>query len=217
MSETINLLLVGTWQTIYMVVVSTLIATIFGVPLGVLLMVTDKDQILHNEPLNKILGTIVNIFRSVPFVILLIVLIPFTRLLVGKAIGTTAAIVPLSVAAIPFMGRLTETALREVDRGVIEAAQSMGASPFQIITKVLIPEALPSIAAGVTITTINLVGYSAMAGVIGGGGLGDLAVRYGYQRFMLDIMLYTVAILVAMVQLIQFLGDILVKHLSRNR
>ncbi|MDP9750044.1 MULTISPECIES: methionine ABC transporter permease [Thermoanaerobacter] len=217
MSETINLLLVGTWQTIYMVVVSTFIATIFGVPLGVLLMVTDKGQILHNEPLNKILGTIVNIFRSVPFVILLIVLIPFTRLLVGKAIGTTAAIVPLSVAAIPFMGRLTETALREVDRGVIEAAKAMGASPLQIITKVLVPEALPSIAAGITITTINLVGYSAMAGVIGGGGLGDLAVRYGYQRFMLDIMLYTVAILVAMVQLIQFLGDMLVKHLSRNR
>ncbi|ADH61090.1 binding-protein-dependent transport systems inner membrane component [Thermoanaerobacter mathranii subsp. mathranii str. A3] len=217
MSETINLLLVGTWQTIYMVVVSTFIATIFGVPLGVLLMVTDKGQILHNEPLNKILGTIVNIFRSVPFVILLIVLIPFTRLLVGKAIGTTAAIVPLSVAAIPFMGRLTETALREVDRGVIEAAKAMGASPLQIITKVLVPEALPSIAAGITITTINLVGYSAMAGVIGGGGLGDLAVRYGYQRFMLDIMLYTVAILVAMVQLIQFLGDMLVKHLSRNQ
>jgi len=217
MSETINLLLVGTWQTIYMVVVSTFIATIFGVPLGVLLMVTDKGQILHNEPLNKMLGTIVNIFRSVPFVILLIVLIPFTRLLVGKAIGTTAAIVPLSVAAIPFMGRLTETALREVDRGIIEAAQSMGASPLQIITKVLVPEALPSIAAGITITTINLVGYSAMAGVIGGGGLGDLAVRYGYQRFMLDIMLYTVAILVAMVQLIQLIGDVLVKQLSKNR
>ncbi|ABY93056.1 MAG: Binding-protein-dependent transport systems inner membrane component [Caldanaerobacter subterraneus] len=217
MSETINLLLVATWQTIYMVAVSTFIATIFGVPLGILLMVTDRNQILQNELLNKILGTIVNIFRSVPFVILLIVLIPFTRLLVGKAIGTTAAIVPLSVAAIPFMGRLTETALREVDRGIIEAAQSMGASPLQIITKVLVPEALPSIAAGITITTINLVGYSAMAGVIGGGGLGDLAVRYGYQRFMLDIMLYTVAILVAMVQLIQLIGDVLVKQLSKNR
>ncbi|KUJ90689.1 MAG: binding-protein-dependent transport system inner membrane protein [Thermoanaerobacter thermocopriae] len=217
MSETINLLLVATWQTIYMVAVSTFIATIFGVPLGILLMVTDRNQILQNELLNKILGTIVNIFRSVPFVILLIVLIPFTRLLVGKAIGTTAAIVPLSVAAIPFMGRLTETALREVDHGVIEAAQSMGASPLQIITKVLVPEALPSIAAGITITTINLVGYSAMAGVIGGGGLGDLAVRYGYQRFMLDIMLYTVAILVAMVQLIQLIGDVLVKQLSKNR
>lgn len=217
MSETVNLLLVSTWQTIYMVAVSVLIATVFGIPLGILLMVTDRGQILQNILLNKILGTIVNIFRSVPFIILLIVLIPFTRFLVGKAIGTTAAIVPLSVAAIPFMGRLTETALREVDRGVIEAAQAMGASPFQVITKVLIPEALPSIAAGITITAINLVGYSAMAGVIGGGGLGDLAVRYGYQRFMLDIMLYTVAILVVMVQLIQVLGDLVVKYLSKHR
>ncbi|ADL08903.1 methionine ABC transporter permease [Thermosediminibacter oceani] len=217
MSETLNLLLLATWQTVYMVAVSVLIATFFGIPLGVLLMVTDRGQILQNGLLNKILGTVVNIFRSVPFVILLIVLIPFTRWLVGKAIGTTAAIVPLSVAAIPFMGRLIETALREVDRGVIEAAQAMGASPFQIITRVLIPEALPSIAAGITITTINLVGYSAMAGVIGGGGLGDLAVRYGYQRFMLDIMLYTVAILVVMVQLIQVAGDLFVKRLSKNR
>jgi D-methionine transport system permease protein len=217
MSETVNLLLVSTWQTIYMVAVSVLIATVFGIPLGILLMVTDRGQILQNILLNKILGTIVNIFRSVPFIILLIVLIPFTRFLVGKAIGTTAAIVPLSVAAIPFMGRLTETALREVNRGVIEAAQAMGASPFQIITKVLIPEALPSIAAGITITTINLVGYSAMAGVIGGGGLGDLAVRYGYQRFMLDIMLYTVVILVVMVQLTQMIGDFFVSRLSKNR
>ncbi|WP_422447252.1 methionine ABC transporter permease [Thermoanaerobacterium sp. DL9XJH110] len=217
MSETLNLLLVSTWQTIYMVAVSVLIATVFGIPLGILLMVTDRGQILQNILLNKILGTIVNIFRSVPFIILLIVLIPFTRLLVGKAIGTTAAIVPLSVAAIPFMGRLTETALREVNRGVIEAAQAMGASPFQIITRVLIPEALPSIAAGITITTINLVGYSAMAGVIGGGGLGDLAVRYGYQRFMLDIMLYTVVILVVMVQLTQMIGDFFVSRLSKNR
>jgi len=217
MSETFQLLLISTWQTIYMVVISTLIATIFGVPLGVLLMVTDKGQILQNSILNKIVSTIVNIFRSIPFVILLIVLMPFTRLIVGKSIGTTAAIVPLSVAAIPFMGRLTETALREVDRGVIEAAQAMGASPFQIITKVLIPEALPSIISGVTITAINLIGYSAMAGVIGGGGLGDLAVRYGYQRFMIDIMLWTVAILIAMVQLTQVIGDFFVRRLSKNR
>ncbi|TYP49245.1 methionine ABC transporter permease [Thermosediminibacter litoriperuensis] len=217
MSETLNLLLLATWQTVYMVAVSVLIAAVFGVPLGVLLMVTGRGQILQNDLLNKVLGTVVNVLRSVPFIILLIVLIPFTRWLVGKAIGTTAAIVPLSAAAIPFMGRLTETALREVDRGVIEAAQAMGASPLQIITRVLIPEALPSIAAGITITTINLVGYSAMAGVIGGGGLGDLAVRYGYQRFMLDIMLYTVAILVVMVQLIQVAGDLCVRRLSKNR
>jgi len=217
MSETFQLLLVSTWQTIYMVVISTFIATVLGIPLGVLLMVTDKGQILQNDILNKILSTIVNIFRSIPFVILLIVLMPFTRLIVGTSIGTTAAIVPLSVAAIPFMGRLTETALREVDRGVIEAAQAMGASPFQIIIKVLIPEALPSIVSGVTITAINLIGYSAMAGVIGGGGLGDLAVRYGYQRFMIDIMLWTVAILIAMVQLTQLAGDFFVRRLSRNR
>ncbi|WP_039763574.1 methionine ABC transporter permease [Caldicellulosiruptor sp. F32] len=217
MSETLQLLLVSTWQTIYMVLISTLIATVLGIPLGVLLMVTDKGQILQNDILNKILSTIVNIFRSIPFVILLIVLMPFTRLIVGTSIGTTAAIVPLSVAAIPFMGRLTETALREVDRGVIEAAQAMGASPFQIVIKVLIPEALPSIVSGITITAINLIGYSAMAGVIGGGGLGDLAVRYGYQRFMIDIMLWTVAILIAMVQLTQLIGDFFVRRLSRNR
>ncbi|MCG0276373.1 MAG: ABC transporter permease [Thermosediminibacteraceae bacterium] len=217
MAETLELLSSATWETIYMVAVSLLIATVFGIPLGVLLYATDRNQILQNYVLNKILGITVNIFRSIPFVILLIMLIPFTRWLVGKSIGTTAAIVPLSVAAIPFMGRLTETALREVDRGVIEAAQAMGASPFQIIVKVLIPEALPSIAAGITITAINLVGYSAMAGVIGGGGLGDLAVRYGYQRFMLDIMLYTVAILVVLVQLIQVAGDFVVRRLSKYR
>ena len=217
MSETLQLLLVSTWQTIYMVVISTFIATVLGIPLGVLLMVTDKGQILQNSTLNRILSTIVNIFRSIPFVILLIVLMPFTRLIVGTSIGTTAAIVPLSVAAIPFMGRLTETALREVDRGVIEAAQAMGASPFQIVIKVLIPEALPSIVSGITITAINLIGYSAMAGVIGGGGLGDLAVRYGYQRVMIDIMLWTVAILIAMVQLTQLIGDFFVRRLSRNR
>jgi len=217
LAETARLLWSATVESIYMVAVSVVIASLFGIPLGILLYSTDRGRILEKDWLNKILGVIVNIFRSIHFVILLIMLIPFTRWLVGKTIGTTAAIVPLSVAAIPFMGRITESALREVDRGVIEAAQAMGASPLQVITKVLIPEALPSIAAGITITAINLVGYSAMAGVIGGGGLGDLAVRYGYQRFMLDIMLYTVAILVVMVQLIQVLGDLVVKHLSRHR
>jgi len=217
LAETINLLLSSTLETLYMVFASVFIASILGIPLGVLLMVTDKGQILQNEILNKILSSIVNIFRSIPFVILLIILIPFTRFLVGKSIGTTAAIVPLSIAAIPFLGRLVETALREVNSGVIEAAQAMGASYMQIILKVLIPEALPSIISGITITAINLIGYSAMAGVIGGGGLGDLAVRYGYQRFMLDIMLYTVAILVLMVQLIQMIGDRIVKQISKYR
>ncbi|MFY9311990.1 MAG: methionine ABC transporter permease [Tepidanaerobacteraceae bacterium] len=217
MSDIMRLLLVSTWESLYMVFSSVAIATFFGIPLGVLLFVTDKQQILKNDLINQVLSWIVNIIRSIPFVILLILLLPFTKLIVGKAIGTTAAIVPLSIAAIPLVGRLTETALREVPKGVIEAAQSMGASPLQIISKVLLPESLPSIASGITITTINLIGYSAMAGVIGGGGLGDVAVRFGYNRFRPDIMLYTVAILVVMVQLIQMAGDAVVKHLSKNR
>lgn len=217
MSNMWNLIITSTGQTIYMVAASVTIASIFGIPLGILLFVTDKGQILENIVLNKVLGIIVNIFRSVPFVILLIVLIPFTRLIVGVPYGSTASIVPLSIAAIPFMGRLVETSLREINRGIIEAAQSMGASAMQIIIKVLIPEAYPSIAAGITITAINLVGYSAMAGVIGGGGLGDVAVRYGYQRFMLDVMVITVAVLVVMVQLIQMLGDLIVSRISKNR
>ncbi len=217
MSDILRLLLVSTWESLYMVFSSVAIATFFGIPLGVLLFVTDKQQILKNDLINQVLSWIVNIIRSIPFVILLILLLPFTKLIVGKAIGTTAAIVPLSIAAIPLVGRLTETALREVPKGVIEAAQSMGASPLQIISKVLLPESLPSIASGITITTINLIGYSAMAGVIGGGGLGDVAVRFGYNRFRPDIMLYTVAILVVMVQLIQMAGYAVVKHLSKNR
>lgn len=217
MSDILILMINSTWETLYMVFFSVAIAAFFGIPLGIFLFVTDKGQVLENSILNSILSWIVNIFRSVPFIILLIVLLPFTRFLVGKAIGTTAAIVPLAIAAIPFMGRLTETALREVPKGIVEAAESMGASPYQIITKVLIPEGLPSITAGITITVINLVGYSAMAGAIGGGGLGAVAIRYGYNGFRPDIMLYTVAILVVMVQLMQMVGDAFVKHLSKNR
>ncbi len=217
MSDILRLLLISTWESLYMVFSSVAIAAFLGIPLGILLFVTDSEQVLENGILNAILSWIVNIFRSVPFVILMIVLLPFTRFLLGKAIGTTAAIVPLSIAAIPLVGRLTESALREIPKGVLEAAQSMGASPYQIISKVLIPESLPSIAAGITITIINLVGYSAMAGVIGGGGLGHVAVRYGYNAFRPDIMLYTVAILVVMVQLMQMIGDAFVKHLSKNR
>jgi D-methionine transport system permease protein len=216
-SDIIKLLIQSTGETIYMVFFSVAIATFFGVPLGILLFVSEKGQILENNIINTVFSWIVNVFRSIPFVILLIVLLPFTRFLVGKAIGTTAAIVPLSIAAIPFVGRITETALREVPKGVVEAAQSMGASPYQIITRVLVPEGLPSIVAGITITTINLIGYSAMAGVIGGGGLGHVAVRYGYNAFRPDIMLYTVAILVIMVQIMQMIGDAFVKHLSKNR
>ena len=167
MSDILKLLLFSTWESLYMVFFSVAIAAFFGIPLGILLFVTDNEQVLENGILNATLSWIVNIFRSVPFVILMIILLPFTRFLLGKAIGTTAAIVPLSIAAIPLVGRLTESALREIPKGVLEAALSMGASPYQIITKVLLPEGLPSIASGITITTINLVGYSAMAGVIG--------------------------------------------------
>jgi D-methionine transport system permease protein len=216
-SDIIKLLIQSTGETIYMVFFSVAIATFFGVPLGILLFVSEKGQILENNIINTVFSWIVNVFRSIPFVILLIVLLPFTRFLVGKAIGTTAAIVPLSIAAIPFVGRITETALREVPKGVVEAAQSMGASPYQIITRVLVPEGLPSIVAGITITTINLIGYSAMAGVIGGGGLGHVAVRYGYNAFRPDIMLYTVAILIIMVQFFQMIGDAFVRQLSKNR
>jgi len=216
-TEIMQLLLKSTRETLYMVFFSVIISTAFGAPLGVLLFVTDKGQILEREYINKLLSSIVNIIRSIPFVILLILLIPFTRIIVGKAIGTTAAIVPLSIAAVPFVGRIIESALREVPRGVIEAAQAMGASPYQTITKVLLPEALPSIVSGITITTINLVGYSAMAGLIGGGGLGDVAERYGYNRFMPDIMFYTVVILVVIVQFVQMVGNYGIKKISKNR
>lgn len=217
MPNTVEILSNATGQTLYMVMVSTFIAAIFGIPLGVLLMVTDEGQILSCKPVNQVLSLFVNTFRSIPFIILLILLIPVTRYITGKAIGTTAALVPLSAAATPFVGRITETALREIDKGIIEAAQAMGASPWEIIFKVLLPESLPSLASGITITIINLIGYSAMAGAIGGGGLGALAITYGYQRYQLDILMYTVIILLIMVQLIQMAGDKLVKFLSRHR
>jgi len=202
------------YQTIYMVGVSIIVSSIFGIPLGILLVITDKGRILENVFLNRVLSSMVNTVRSIPFVILMISIIPFTRLIAGTSIGTTASIVPLTVAAIPFVARIVETSIREVDKGVVEAAKAMGASSWQIITKVLIPEALPSIISGLTITTINLVAYSAMAGVIGGGGLGDLAIRYGYQRFNTKIMVMIVIILIIMVQVIQMVGDFIVKRVS---
>jgi len=186
------------------------------VPLGVLLVITDRGGLLQNLALNRSLGAVVNATRSTPFIILLVALIPLTRLLVGTSIGTGAAIVPLSIAAIPFVGRLVENALREVDGGLIEAAQAMGATPSQIIIKVLIPEALPSIIAGLTITIVSLIGYSAMAGAVGGGGLGDLGIRYGYQRFLPDVMAAVVIVLIALVQVIQFGGDKLSRHFNHR-
>lgn len=197
----------GTRETLYMVAVSVFISHLVGLPLGVFLTTTDKGHILQNVPVNKVLGAIVNVGRSIPFIILMVAIIPFTRFVAGTSIGTTAAIVPLTVAAIPFVARLVESALKEVDSGVIEAAQAMGSTPFEIIRKVLLPEAMPSLVLGFTLTAVSLVGFSAMAGAIGGGGLGDLAIRFGYQRFRGDIMLQTVIVLVILVQGIQTIGD----------
>ena len=186
-------------ETVYMVAVSMLIATLIGIPLGVLLHTTNKNQILECLVLNKALGAVVNAVRSIPFVILMVAIIPLTRLIVGSSIGTTAAMVPLVLASVPFIGRQVETSLREIPEGIVEAAQSMGATPMQIISRVLLPEAMPNIVAQLTTVVISLVGESAMAGAIGGG-LGDLAIRYGYQRFRPDIMIATVVVLIVMVQ-----------------
>lgn len=203
-------------ETLYMVGWSTALATLGGLPLGVLVVTTSPGHILARPRLNAVLGAVINVGRSVPFIILMVAIIPFTRALVGTSIGTAAAMVPLTVAAIPFVARLVESSLKEVNRGVIEAAQAMGASPWQIITRVLIPEAMPSLILGFTITAVTLIGYSAMAGAIGGGGLGDLGIRYGYQRFRGDIMALTVVVLVVLVQLIQTLGDIAARVIDRR-
>ena len=216
LSDAMPLLTKALGETVYMVVVSMAIATALGVPLGVLLNVTSQGQILESPILNKIVGSIVNAVRSIPFIILMVAIIPFTRFIVGSAIGTTAAMVPLVIASIPFIGRQVETSLKEVPYGLIEAALAMGATPFQIITRVLLPESMPSIVAQLTTVIIALVGESAMAGAIGGGGLGDLAIRYGYQRFRPDIMIATVIILIVLVQAVQFAGNQLAKKLNKK-
>ena len=215
-ADMIPLLSKALGETVYMVVVSMIVATIIGVPLGVLLHTTSKGQILESPAVNRVVGAIVNAVRSIPFIILLVAIIPFTRLLVGTAIGTTAAMVPLVIAAIPFISRQVETSLKEVPFGLVEAAQSMGATPAQIIWKVLLPESMSSIVAQLTTVIISLVGESAMAGAVGGGGLGDLAIRYGYQRFRPEIMLATVIILIVLVQLVQFVGNTLAKRLDKR-
>ena len=215
-SAMIDLLMKALGETVYMVAVSMVIATAIGVPLGVLLSTTGKGGILEARAFNKTLGAIVNAIRSIPFIILMVAIIPLTRLLVGTAIGTTAAMVPLIIAAVPFIGRQVETSLTEVPYGLVEAALSMGATPLQIIRRVLLPEAMPSIVAQLTTVVISLVGESAMAGAIGGGGLGDLAIRYGYQRFRPDVMIATVVILIILVQLVQFAGNLLAKRLNKK-
>jgi len=214
--EMLALLLEALGETLYMVAVSAGISTVLGVPLGVILVSTSRGHILQNLWINRLLGYIANATRSTPFIILMVAIIPLTRVLAGTSIGTNAAIVPLSIAAIPFVGRVVESALREVDYGLIEAAQAMGASPFQIIRRVLLPEAMPSIVLGLTLAIISLIGYSAMAGAIGGGGLGDLAIRFGYQRFRVDVMISTVVILIALVQLVQSAGDVLARRLNKK-
>lgn len=194
-------------QTAYMVSVAAVVSTALGLPLGVLLVVTSPGHILPLPIFNRGLGTVVNLVRSTPFIILMVAIIPFTRFVAGSSVGTSAAIVPLTVAITPLFARLAETAMREVDRGLIEAAEAIGASPLQIIVRVIIPEALPSIVAGQTVALVSLIGYSAMAGTVGGGGLGDLGVRFGYQRFMPEVMAAVVIVLVAIVQSVQLLGD----------
>jgi D-methionine transport system permease protein len=203
-------------ETLWMVAAAIGVATLLGVPLGIVLATSEGGGVLANRPLNRVLGAIVNATRSTPFIILMVAVIPFTRLIVGTSIGTAAAIVPLSIAAIPFLARLVESALREVDRGLVEAALSMGATPGQVIRKVLVPEALPGIAAGLTITIVSLIGYSAMAGAVGGGGLGDLGIRYGYQRFNALVMAAVVIVLIVLVQLVQSAGDAFVHRLNKK-
>ena len=213
------LVLVGTstLQTLVMVALSTLFALLIGFPLGVLLNITNRFGITPRPVFNAVLSRIIDVLRSFPFVILMIVLLPFTRLVLGTAIGTAATIIPLSIAAAPFVARITETALNEVDPGMIQAARAMGSTNWQIIYKVLIPEAMPSVASGITLTIINLIGYSAMAGTLGGGGLGDLAIRYGYQRFRTGIMLAAVVVIIVLVALIQFAGTKIVNKMMSKR
>ena len=203
-------------ETVYMVFVAMIIATIIGIPLGVLLHTTAKHQILECMPLNRVLAAVVNAVRSIPFIILMVAIIPFTRFVVNTSIGTTAAMVPLIIASIPFIARQVETSIKEVPEGVVEAAEAMGASPLQIIWHVMLPEARASIAAQLTTVIISLVGESAMAGAIGGGGRGDLAIRYGYQRFRADVMLATVIVLIILVQLVQFAGNRIAKTLDKR-
>jgi ABC-type methionine transport system permease subunit len=213
--QLINLLLQGTWETVYMVLASTAIAVLGGLPLGVILFATRPQGILRSALLHHGFGVVVDIFRAIPFIILLVALIPLTRLLVGTSIGTLAAIVPLSIGAIPFVARIVENALAEVNSGLIEAGHAMGATNWQLVYKILLLEARPAITRGITLTLISLVGYSAMAGAVGGGGLGSLAINYGYQRYETDVLLTTVAILVVLVYLIQWSGARLAKRWER--
>ena len=217
MAQIFELVGISTLQTLQMVFFSTLFAVIIGFPLGILLFITSSTGIMPKPLFNMVLSRIIDVLRSFPFVILMIVLLPFTRFVLGTAIGTSATIMPLSLAAAPFVARVIETALIEIDPGVITAARAMGSTNWQIIRKVLVPEVLPSVVSGITLTIINLISYSAMAGTLGGGGLGDLAIRYGYQRFRTDIMLASVVVIILLVALIQFAGTKLSERILKNR
>ncbi len=213
----VSMIINGVWETVYMTLVSTAFGYLFGLPLGICLCMTDKSGLKPNVLIYKILDVIVNIFRSIPFLILLIVLIPLTRFLVGKSYGTTATIVPLTIAAIPFIGRMVENSLKEVDPGVVEAARSMGAGNWRIVFRVLLVEARTSLIAGATLAVGTILGYSAMAGTVGGGGLGNIAIQYGYYRYQSDVMIITVVLLVLLVQLFQNIGTFLANHLDKRK
>lgn len=212
-----NMIWTSTLETLYMVFFSTIFSMVIGFPIGILLVVTKEGNILERPTLNKILEVCINTLRSFPFIILMICVFPLSRIIVGTTIGVNAAIVPLSISAAPFVARMVEGALNEIDKGLIEASSSMGASNFTIIFKVMIPETLPHLIHGLTVTVISLIGYSAMAGTIGAGGLGDLAIRFGYQRFKTDIMIYSVIVIIVLVQLIQSFGNYLVYRVKKNR
>jgi len=217
MDKILGLLMPAFMETIYMVFFATIFSVIMGLPLGLLAVVTARGHIMEMPKLNKVLDIFINIFRSFPFIILMILVLPLSRIIVGTTIGSTASIVPLSISAAPFVARIVEGAVKEVDRGLLEASKSLGASSKEIIFKVLLPEGMPSLIHGLIITIISLVGYSAMAGAIGGGGLGDLAIRYGYQRFRVDIMIVSVASIILVVQGIQFVGNKVVYNINRKR
>ncbi len=220
MNQLLVLVLNASAQTLMMVIFSTIFSLMLGMPLGILLCITAPEQqggLSPHPVLNSILSRVVNVLRSFPFIILMILLFPLSRLILGTSIGTTAAIVPLSIAAAPFVARVIESAIKEVNPGVVQAARAMGSTNRQIIWKVLLPEAMPALVAGMTLTVINLIGYSAMAGAIGGGGLGDLAIRYGFQRFRADVMLAAVVVILLLVEVVQLAGDFVVARLMAKR
>jgi D-methionine transport system permease protein len=214
--EIVQLIAWSTLDTLIMVGLSGLLGTLFGLPLGVFLATSRANELFPSPAANRILGLIVNATRSTPFIILVVAIVPLTRLIVGTSIGTRAAVVPLTVAAIPFIGRVVEAAIREVDQGLVEAARAFGASPLQIVRKVLLPEALPALTLALTLTLVSLLGYSAMVGAVGGGGLGDLGIRYGYQRFMPEVMAAVVLVLIVLVQGVQSLGETIARRLDKR-